>query len=132
MLNIIHQNGTQKLESGNYFVEKTPTPPSAPGMPKEKDPGTYSIFAYVNGLDVVEVARYDKEIDANRVFAQMVVLEGNTVDVRAGIVRPSIAVLPEDDPQEIKHFLKSQYGYNLFKGKHDPNTIYLEDIEGVK
>lgn len=109
MLNILNQDGNKKLESGTYYVHEN------------RDSTYYTIFAIVPGLGEVAVAYYNKEEDANAIFAHMILLEGNVQD-KMGMFRPTLAVLPKDDPAEISDFLKSNFGYNLFKHKLEKSS----------
>lgn len=113
MLNILSQEGTRKYETGTYYV----------GFFKENlQYQTPAIFVHVPGKDRdIAVAFYNNKEDADAIFRHMVLLEGNVQD-RMGIFRPTLAVMPQDDPAEIADFLKSNFGYNLFKHKLEKSS----------
>lgn len=65
MLDIISQNGTQKMQLLHYFMSKTPN----------CEEETYSIYAVIVNLDTIEIARYQKEAIALKIFKTMVSFE---------------------------------------------------------
>ena len=113
MLNILSQDGKCKYETGTYFV----------GVCREGPNNTRpAIGIYMPGKDTATiVAVYNDQKDADAIFAHMVLLEGSIQD-KMGVFRPTIAVLPKDDPTEISNFLKSNFGYNLFKYKLEKSS----------
>lgn len=113
MLNIIHQDGSQKFESGTYYVNK--------------EEQSYTIFVIVPDLGEVAVASYDKEEVANAIFAHMVLLE-QSLD-KAGFTRPVIAVLPKDNMADVKEFLSTQWGFGLWKKIEANKTSVLFDTK---
>ena len=98
MLDIIHQNGTQKLSASNYYVDLQVS--NDPNV--VEDPATVptNIIAYIENYGMLIIAQYDSYDDACAVFAHMVVLDREH----------GLAVLPKDDPTEIQEFLDSN-GY---------------------
>ena len=113
MLNILSQDGKCKYETGTYYV----------GVCRENLNNTRpAICIYVPGKDAATiVAVYNNQKDADAIFAHMIFLEGSVQD-KMGMFRPTIAVLPKDDPTEISNFLKSNFGYNLLKYNLEKNS----------
>lgn len=113
MLNILSQDGEHKYETGTYYV----------GMYKESlYQSTPVIYVHIPGKERdIAAAFYNSVKDARAIFEHMVFLEGSVQD-KMGIFRPTIAVLPKDDPTEISNFLKSNFGYNLLKYKLEKSS----------
>lgn len=113
MLNILNQDGTRKYETGTYYA----------GVYRENLFNVKpAICIHIPGKDAdIVVATYNSQKDADAIFAHMILLEGNVQD-KMGMFRPTLAVLPKDDPAEIADFLKSNFGYNLFKHKLEKSS----------
>ena len=103
MLNIIHQNGTQKFETGNYFIDKT-RPPEGIKEGTEFKTG-YILVAIIEGAGAVTLAEYDNYNDICAIFAHLVKLEKNC----------GLAVLPIDEKTKIEQFLANDYGWDMFR-----------------
>lgn len=105
MLDLIHQNRTQKISAHTYWVEKVDPNTDAPeGQTSEGKP-YYNIVAIVPDVGPVAIAAYDSENDACAIFAHMV-----EIDLECGLV-----VMPRDDEKEIKEFLASSDGRGLLR-----------------
>lgn len=105
MLELIHQNGLQKIITAVYYVE----PPYSSEEEDAESSSIYAttIYALVSDYGMIPVAQYDKLEDARAVFAHLVTLEGEH----------GLAVLPKDDPAEIQEFLLSDGSIGYFLKK---------------
>ena len=71
MLDLIHQNRTQKISAHTYWVEKVDPNADAPeGQISEGKP-YYNIVAIVPDVGPVAIAAYDSENDACAIFAHI-------------------------------------------------------------
>ena len=102
MLKIIHKNGSQKFETGTYFVDKEEIK-AEEGKEEAKD--VFNIVLYIEGIGSVKVAQYDNLDRAYAVFAHMVRLERVN----------GIAILPPDNDEAIGQFQANDIGWTLFK-----------------
>lgn len=95
MLQLIHQNGLQKLNADAYFVDAREV-----GDPNNKETGpeiAYTIVATVPSVGMVDVAQYDKLEDARDIFYAMIACEINDM----------LCFLPLDDSEKIKSFINA-------------------------
>ncbi len=104
MLDIIHQNGSQKFLAGVYFVDREEIK-AEEGKEEEEAKEVFNIVLYIEGLGTVKVAQYDSLDIAYAIFAHMVKLE------HVG----GLAILPPDKPENIQTFLASETGWALYK-----------------
>lgn len=107
MINIIHQNGVQKISTDSYFVEAVQT------EGKDKKTSTkYNIAVLLPMIGSVPIAQYDHKKDAYAIFAQMVKIE----------TYGDLCILPLDNKKDISEFFKinceKKEGYKLFFQKN--------------
>ena len=95
MLEVIHQNGLQKINTKVYYVEPTYSEPNPDNEEDKPELLFATIYALVDSYGMVPLAQYDSLDDASAIFAHLVFIERNG----------GLAVLPKDDPKEIEEFL---------------------------
>ena len=103
-MELIHQNGLQKISTTVYYVEPCYNAAEEGAQPEFQ---YATIYVLVDAYGMVPVAQYDKLEDASAIFAHMVDLDKEL----------ELAVLPKDDPAEIQEFLTVTKGYDYFHKK---------------